>query len=212
MAATGARIRVPVAVACRVLGLSAQGYYKWRGDPVSQRDWDDAHLINMIREIHEDDATLGYRFISDELADLGIIASENRVWRLCSIAGVFASHHRRRGKSGKPGPAVHDDLLAVVDKHGVLRHEFTAAAPNEVWLTDIQCRCRHRTSLMFRPGREWRSRRVWRGPLWPLASLLLSVVLARTTTIVLGLPCAFETGTLHVYVMTPMPPLTPDPR
>jgi transposase len=28
MAATGARIRVPVAVACRVLGLSAQGSYK----------------------------------------------------------------------------------------------------------------------------------------------------------------------------------------
>jgi len=137
MAATGARIRVPVVVACRVLGLTTAGYYKWLKEPVSQRDWDDAHLINVIREIHEDDATLGYRFICDELADLGIIASENRVWRLCSIAGVFASHHRRRGKAGKPGPAVHDDLLAVVDVHGVVRHEFTAAAPNEVWLTDI---------------------------------------------------------------------------
>ncbi|MGI3784699.1 MAG: hypothetical protein ACRYG2_28395, partial [Janthinobacterium lividum] len=32
----------------------------------------------------------------DELADVGIVASENRVWRLCSTAGVFASHHRRR--------------------------------------------------------------------------------------------------------------------
>ncbi len=117
--------------------MTTAGYYKWLKGPVSQRDWDDAHLINVIREIHEDDATLGYRFISDELADLGIIASENRVWRLCSIAGVFASHHRRRGKAGKPGPAVHDDLLAVVDKHGVVRHEFTAAAPNELWLTDI---------------------------------------------------------------------------
>ena len=137
MAATGARIRVPVAVACRVLGLTTAGYYKWLKEPVSQRDFDDAHLINVIREIHEDDATLGYRFICDELADLGITASENRVWRLCSIAGVFASHHRRRGKASKPGPAVHDDLLAVVDKHGVVRHEFTAAAPNEVWLTDI---------------------------------------------------------------------------
>ena len=137
MAATGARIRVPVAVACRVLGLTTAGYYKWLKEPVSQRDWDDAHLINVIREIHEDDATLGYRFICDELTDLGITASENRVWRLCSIAGVFASHHRRRGKAGKPGPAVHDDLLAVVDKHGVVRHEFTASAPNEVWLTDI---------------------------------------------------------------------------
>ena len=52
MAATGARIRVPVAVACRVLGLNTTGYYKWLEEPVSQRDWDDAHLINVIREIH----------------------------------------------------------------------------------------------------------------------------------------------------------------
>ena len=55
MAATGARIRVPVAVACRVLGLSTQGYYKWLKEPVSQRDWDDAHVIDAVLAIHEDD-------------------------------------------------------------------------------------------------------------------------------------------------------------
>jgi putative transposase len=136
---TGARIRVPVAVACRVLGLSTQGYYKWLKAPVSQRDWDDAHVINVLLGIHEDDPTLGYRFLTDELADAGTIASENRVWRLASIAGVFASHHRRRGKAGKPGPAVHDDLLATVDEHGRVTHDFVGAAtgPNQVWLTDI---------------------------------------------------------------------------
>ncbi len=139
MAATGARIRVPVVVACRVLGLSAQGCYKWLRDPVSQRDWDDAHVIDVILGIHEDDATLGYRFIADELADVGVLASENRVWRLCSTAGVFASHHRRRAKVGKPGPAVHDDLLATVAEQGRVTHDFTGAAtgPNQVWLTDI---------------------------------------------------------------------------
>jgi putative transposase len=137
MSAAGARIRVPVAVACRVLGLSTQGYYKWLKAPVSQRDWDDAQVINALHEIHEDDPTLGYRFLTDELADLGISASENRVWRLASIAGIFASHHRRKGKSGKPGPPVHDDLLAIVDQKGRITHEFTATAPNQVWLTDI---------------------------------------------------------------------------
>ena len=74
MAATGARIRVPVAVACRVLGLSTQGYYKWLRDPVSQRDWDDAHVIDVLLAIHEDDPTLGYRFLTDELADVGVVA------------------------------------------------------------------------------------------------------------------------------------------
>ncbi len=56
MAATGARLRVPVAVACRVLGLSPQGYYKWLKDPIRRRDWDDtisvpftiAHLYHAI--------------------------------------------------------------------------------------------------------------------------------------------------------------------
>ena len=131
---------MPVAVACRVLGLSTQGYYKWLQDPVSQRDWDDAHVIDVIRDVHEEDPTLGYRFITDELADEhGITASENRVWRLCSIAGVFASHHRRRAKASKPGPPVHDDLLASVDEHGRVTHDFVGAAdgPNQVWLTDI---------------------------------------------------------------------------
>ena len=137
MAAAGAPIRVPVAVACRVLGLSRQGYYQWLKDPVSQRDWDDAHLINVVLELHADDPTLGYRFLTDELADVGITASENRVWRLCSTAGIFASHHRRKGKASKPGPPVHDDLLAVVDEKGRVRHKFTATVPNQVWLTDI---------------------------------------------------------------------------
>jgi len=137
MAATGAPFRVPVAVACRVLVLSPQGYYKWLQEPVSQRDWDDAHAVNVLREIHQDDPTLGYRFLTDELADAGIVASENRVWRLCSIAGVFASHHRRRARAGKPGPPVHDDLLATVDEKGRVTHTFTASAPNQVWLTDI---------------------------------------------------------------------------
>lgn len=142
MAAAGALIRVPVAVACRVLKLSRQAYYQWLAEPVSQRDWDDAHAINALHDIHEDDPTLGYRFLTDELGDVGISASENRVWRLCSMAGVFASHHRRRAKSRKPGPPVHDDLLAFVDEHGVTRHDFTASRPDQTWLTDIT---EHRT-------------------------------------------------------------------
>ena len=143
MAAAGARIRVPVAVACRVLGLSTQGYYKWLKAPVSQRDWDDAHAINALHDIHEDDPTLGYRFLTDELDNAGITAGENRVARLCQLAGIQASHHRKKGKAGKPGPPVHDDLLAVIDKKGRVRHEFTASAVNQIWLTDIT---EHRTA------------------------------------------------------------------
>jgi len=68
MAAVGARIRMPVAVACRVLRISRQGYYQWLTEPVRQPDFDDAHAISALRDIHEYDPTLGYRFLTDELA------------------------------------------------------------------------------------------------------------------------------------------------
>lgn len=128
LAVEGATIRVPVIVSCRVLGVSRQAYYAWRADPVSQRDWDDAHLINAARDVHADDPEFGYRLISDELVEQGFTASENRVWRVCSMTGIFSvlSPKRRGGK--RPGPAVYDDLV---------ERDFTADRPNQLWLTDI---------------------------------------------------------------------------
>jgi hypothetical protein len=51
---------VPVAVTCRVLGFSKQGYYRWKASPVTERDWIDAHLVNAARDIHAEDPTFGY--------------------------------------------------------------------------------------------------------------------------------------------------------
>lgn len=62
---------IPVAVTCRVLGFSKQPYYAWCAEPVSQRDFDDAHLINAALDIHHDDPAFGYRFIADELPTHG---------------------------------------------------------------------------------------------------------------------------------------------
>jgi transposase InsO family protein len=121
-------LRIPVAVTCRVLGFSKQAYYAWRAAPVTDRDWDDAHLINAAIDIHHDDPEFGYRFITDELARSGVTAGRNRVARLCSQQRLWSVHARKRGLSRKPGPPVHDDLV---------RREFTAAAPNRLWLTDI---------------------------------------------------------------------------
>jgi transposase InsO family protein len=119
---------IPVALTCRVLGFSKQAYFKWRANPVSQRDWDDAHLINAALDIHHDDPEFGYRFITDELAGRGVKASRNRVNRLCTVQRIWSVHSRKRGLNRRPGPPVHDDR--------VLRR-FTAQRPNELWLTDI---------------------------------------------------------------------------
>lgn len=124
---------VPVTVTCRVLGFSTQAFYKWKKQPVTQRDWDDAHLINSAREIHADDPAFGYRFIADELPDRGITAGENRVARLCSQERIWSVFSKKRGLNRKAGPPVHDDL---VDR------QFTAQERNQIWLTDIT---EHRT-------------------------------------------------------------------
>lgn len=113
---------------CRVLGISRQAYYQWRSDPVSQWDWDDAHLINAALDIHADDPGNGYRLIADELAQRGFAASGNRVWRICSMQQILSLHAKTKGRYRKAGPPVHDDLV---------RRDFTAGASNVKWLTDI---------------------------------------------------------------------------
>jgi putative transposase len=129
LAATGAPIRVPVAVTCRVLKIAKQPFYRWLKAPVSTRDWDDAQLTNAAIDAHEEAPTFGYRLIADELTDLGFEASERRVWRLCSQQGIVsATTRKKRGKAGKQGPPVHDDLV---------QRQFSAAGPNQLWLTDI---------------------------------------------------------------------------
>jgi hypothetical protein len=95
---------VPVTVACRVLGFSTQAFDKWRRDPVSRRDWADAHLVNAAFDVHRDDPAFGCRFIADELKEQGFTASERRVWRVCSEQGLFSVFAKRRGPSRRPGP------------------------------------------------------------------------------------------------------------
>ncbi len=43
---------LPVAVCCRVLGVSRAGFYAWRSQPCSDRDRADAELTNTIVDIH----------------------------------------------------------------------------------------------------------------------------------------------------------------
>jgi transposase InsO family protein len=121
--------RIPIAVTCRVLKFSKQAFFKWRANPVSRRDWDNAHLTNAAVDLHRDDPAFGYRFISDEIeAESGLSASERRVWRLCSDQRLWSVFSKKRGLNRKAGPPVHDDL--------VLR-DFTAEKLNQLWLVDI---------------------------------------------------------------------------
>ena len=119
---------IPVRLTCGVLGFSPQAYYAWLKQPVTDRDWDDAHTIDRLLAFHEDDPEFGYRFLADELELKGFKTGERRVWRLCSQQQIFSTTVKKGRKGKTPGPAVHDDLV---------QRDFTASRPDELWLTDI---------------------------------------------------------------------------
>lgn len=120
----------PVVLTCGVLKVTPQAFYKWRAMPCSNRDWADAHLANELCDLHRDDPPFGYRFLADELRSHGHRVGENRVARLCSEHRWWSTTTKkgRRAAGKTPGPAVTDDLV---------QRNFTAPAPNRVWLTDI---------------------------------------------------------------------------
>jgi putative transposase len=135
---------IPVTVTCRVLKIARQPYYRWLARPVTDAELTAAHRANALFDAHCDDPEFGYRFLVDEAREAGEPMAERTAWRICSELGWWSAFGKKRGKNGKkPGPPVHDDLCAVTDAKGRLRHEFTADAPNELWLADIT---EHRTT------------------------------------------------------------------
>jgi transposase InsO family protein len=125
LAAEGFSVRLT----CGTLGFSPQAFYKWQNRPCSDRDLNDAWLTNALVDLHGDDPEFGYRFLTDELTDAGAEVGERRVWRLCRDQRLWSTTTKKgRTGKGRPGPAVHDDLV---------QRDFTAEGPDRVWLTDI---------------------------------------------------------------------------
>src|SRR5690625_652642 len=151
MAAPGARVHVPVAVACRVLGFSKQADYKWRKQPLSAREVEEAHLIQVLQRLHQEDPEAGYRYHADDMEDLEYLLTERRVWRLCRIAGIRSTITARKRKNTPPGPAAHDDLV---------NREFTASAPNRLWLMDITEHATREGKLFLCPVKDTFSNRI----------------------------------------------------
>jgi putative transposase len=125
------RASYPVAVLCRVLGVSKSGYYAWRGRPPSERRRQDALLTERIREIHSRSReTYGYPRVHAELRSLGVRCGRRRVARLMRAAGLrgCVRGKKRRTTRRDPRAAPAPDLLC---------RDFVAARPNRVWLADI---------------------------------------------------------------------------
>ena len=119
------------ATMCRVLGVSASGYYARQKRPPSARARADGELSAQITVIHQcSRATYGAPRIHEELLAAGLHVGRKRVARLMKATGLCGVSRRRwvtttvRDTSAHPAP----DLV---------ERNFSASGPNRLWVADI---------------------------------------------------------------------------
>jgi len=116
---------------CQVLNVSRSGYYAWRKRPPSVREMANQELLQAIRkEYQESDEVYGSPRITEALRKQGWCCGENRVARLMRVYRLKAKAARRfrtttrRNRAHPVAP-------------NLLRRNFTADRPNQIWLADI---------------------------------------------------------------------------
>lgn len=128
---------IPVATACRVLQVSTSGFYDWDSRGPSDRDLEQAYLMNCIRDAHAASyGTYGSRRVHAELV-LGqhLAVSRGRVERLMRSTGLQGVHRRRlRGCTRRDQAATPSDDL--------VERDFRPEAPDRLYVADIT---QHRT-------------------------------------------------------------------
>jgi putative transposase len=147
--------RLPVQLACRVLGVAESGYYEWRNRAPSARALRHVWLTDAIRAVHTDSyGTYGARRVHAELTmGLGIAVGHNAVEMLMRRADIRGLPGRKRRKS------VHDTPTAV----DLVDRNFSRDAPNQLWVTDITEHPTREGKVYCAVVLDVHSRRVWGG-------------------------------------------------
>ena len=121
----------PVRVLCRTLQVSPSGFYAWCRRSLSLRAKEDAALKVDIRAAHvASDKTYGSPRILEDLKANGKNVGRKRVARLMREEGIEGQRKRRFRVTTD---SRHTHPVA----ENLLKRNFTASAPNKVWVTDI---------------------------------------------------------------------------
>jgi putative transposase len=116
---------------CRVLGVSASGYYAWLRRRVSPRQREDAELLDQIRAWHRRSrGTYGAPRIHRDLRAVGVRVGRKRVARLLQQAGL-------RGVSRRKWPVTTVRAAQARPAPDLVQRAFTATGPNQLWVADI---------------------------------------------------------------------------
>ena len=115
-----------------VLGVSRSGYYAWKERAPSRRIQADEAMLVEIRAIYQQShKTYGSPRIHAYLRRKGCICGRNRVARLMRQHQIVARKaHRRHPTTTQQHPG---DRIAP----NLLNQEFSAAMPNQKWVSDI---------------------------------------------------------------------------
>jgi putative transposase len=120
----------PVRVLCRVLEVSASGFYAWRARPESTRAQKDRELRAEIAAVHSRSrGTYGSPRIHAELHHRHQ-TSRKRIARLMRNA-LLVGHRPRRHRVTTDSR--HQQPVA----RNLVKRKFDVAAPNRLWATDI---------------------------------------------------------------------------
>jgi transposase InsO family protein len=118
---------------CGVCKVSRSAFYDWRkkGEGPSEADLDEAYLANVIYDIWKKSRRrYGVPRVTAALAKQGARVNDKRVARIMGQLGIEGISGRRRVKSTRRDPA-HVPAADLVER------DFSAEAPDELWLTDL---------------------------------------------------------------------------
>jgi putative transposase len=123
----------PIALMCRVLGVSRSGYYAWRGRPPSPRAQRDTRLLAEITAIYNDSRnTYGAPRVHVELIACGReFCGRKKVARIMHDAGLVGRCGRR------PAPKTTTRTPAEPAVPDLVMRRFTAERPNAIWTADL---------------------------------------------------------------------------
>ena len=123
-----------VRLMCRVLSVSASGFYAWKKRGPSQRSKQDRSLLPEIEKSHKNSRkTYGSPRVLKDLKDLGLRVGEKRVARLMREAGLKAKTAKRFKVTTNSD---HSHPVAP----NLLDRQFSptlTGGPNQVWSADI---------------------------------------------------------------------------
>ncbi len=117
---------------CRVLEVSRSGFYAWLERPESERANSDKALFEKIETIYtENRGVYGSPRIHRVLIKQGDRCGKNRVARIMKEQGI-----RAKGKR-KFKPQTTDSKHSLPIAKNLIKQDFSAAGPNQLWLADI---------------------------------------------------------------------------